>query len=168
MAKNLEIKLKIVDHEQMIEKAKFIGADFIKELNQKDIYYKYENGLLKLRIQNGDSELIKYNRDEKSAERWSEYYVLKICDENPESFFSKLFHVEVIVEKLRRLFIYKNTRIHVDTVKNLGDFLELETVSQGNEIESKLEFDEVVAKLGLDVKSQIRNSYRDLLKNDSV
>jgi len=108
MAKNLELKLQIENLQHMIEKAEQIGAKFVKVLNQKDIYYKYDAGLLKLRIQNGEAELIKYNRDESGEERWSEYYVLKICDSNPEEFFNKLFQTEVSVEKKRNLFLYQS------------------------------------------------------------
>jgi predicted adenylyl cyclase CyaB len=167
MAKNLELKLRIDDTENLIDKAKKIGAEFVKVLNQKDVYYKFQNALLKLRLQNGEPELIKYNRDESGSDRWSEYFVLKISDSNPEEFFNKLFDTEVIVEKKRNLFLYKNTRIHFDEVKNLGHFIELETVSAGDDSESKNEFDEVVFKLGLQTDLQIRKSYRDLLLNDS-
>jgi len=167
MAKNLELKLQIENLQHMIEKAEQIGAKFVKVLNQKDIYYKYDAGLLKLRIQNCEAELIKYNRDESGEERWSEYYVLKICDSNPEEFFNKLFQTEVSVEKKRNLFLYKNTRIHIDEVKNLGHFIELETVVAGDDKNSKKEFDEVVSKLKLNLNFQIRKSYRDLLINDS-
>ncbi len=72
--------------------------------------------------------------------------------------------MEIIVEKVREIFIYKNTRIHLDEVKNLGKFLELETVVKNiSQDEAKLEFEEVVKLLNLDVKNQIRKSYRDLI-----
>ena len=35
-----------------------------------------------------------------------------------------------MVEKTRRLFIWRHTRIHLDEVKGLGVFLELETVAK--------------------------------------
>lgn len=166
MAKNLELKIKLENRNEMINKCKNAGAKFIKELNQKDIYYKISNGMLKLRIQNGSNELIKYERDEVNTERWSEYYVLKIDDANAEFFLSKLFSVEVVVEKTRLLYQYKNTRIHLDEVKSLGEFLELESVLQSEELEAKQEFLEVVELLNLDLDKQIKKSYRDLIKND--
>ena len=39
-----------------------------------------------------------------------------------------IFTVEAIVEKSRELYLYDGTRIHLDKVKSLGVFLELETV----------------------------------------
>ncbi len=72
--------------------------------------------------------------------------------------------IEAIVEKKRILYMYKNTRIHLDEVKNLGFFLELETVVKGiSKSEAIKEFEEVVNFLELDVKKQIKKSYRDLL-----
>jgi predicted adenylyl cyclase CyaB len=67
--------------------------------------------------------------------------------------------------KTRKLYIYKNTRIHLDEVKNLGNFLELETVVKGNMKEGKTEFDEIVELLKLDISKQIKSSYRTLLMN---
>jgi len=168
MAKNLELKIQINNPVNLIEKATKVGARFEKELNQKDIYYRSDSGLLKLRLQNGRAELIQYKRDEKNPERWSEYYVLQITDKSAESFFEKLFSIEAVVEKTRLLYIYKKTRIHLDKVRDLGDFLELESVVNQNEDESKSEFDEVVKLLSLDTSKQIKKSYRDLILNGSV
>lgn len=168
MAKNLELKIDIHNQrDELIEKCIKIGAAFEKELTQKDIYYKIEDGLLKLRIQNTGSELIQYKRDEVNPKRWSNYFVLNITDENAESFFSKLFSIEAIVEKKRFLYKYKNTRIHFDTVKNLGDFLELESVVTDSEENAMEEFFEIINLLNINLNQQIKKSYRDLIKNDS-
>jgi predicted adenylyl cyclase CyaB len=37
--------------------------------------------------------------------------------------------VRVVVEKARRLLMWRNVRIHVDRVAGLGDFVELEAVA---------------------------------------
>lgn len=163
MALNLELKAKVENHETIKRILENIGATFEKILDQKDIYYKIEKGLLKLRIENGIYSLIKYNREEEKSDRWSNYFVVKMEGLETELLFSSLFPIETEVIKKRELYMYKDTRIHIDTVENLGKFIELETVVQGEREYAKELFDEMVKLLKLDLSDQIRSSYRDLI-----
>jgi predicted adenylyl cyclase CyaB len=163
MPTNLELKIKL-DQKNGTEKLlKNAGAQYKGLLKQKDVYYKFKNGLLKLRIENGSYCLIKYFRDEKGT-RWSEYEILKLDGKNVEKYLSEILKVETVVEKKRKLYLYQNTRIHLDEVKNLGNFLELETVVAKNKKHAESEFAEVIELLNLDLKKQIKSSYRNLLK----
>ncbi len=164
MGKNLEIKVKTESHTKFIEKLNAKGITREKVLKQKDIYYEFPNGNLKLRIENGSYCLIKYSRDEINPERWSNYELLYLSGENPEKYLAGLFNEIAVVEKTRNLYIYKNTRIHLDEVKDLGKFLELETVVENiTDEEAKKEFEEVVNFLGLDMNNQLKKSYKDIL-----
>lgn len=164
MALNLEIKIATISHDEMIKKIMKNGGNYSNTFKQKDIYYKFEKGMLKLRKQNGENQLVKYNRNEKEGERWSDYSLLFLTGENVEEYLSDLFEIDIIVEKKRILYIYKNTRIHLDIVKNLGEFLELETVVQDiSKEEAIAEFNKIVNFLELDVTKQIKKSYCDLL-----
>ncbi|MBN1301543.1 MAG: class IV adenylate cyclase [Melioribacteraceae bacterium] len=164
MARNLELKIEVDSFEHIIETLKQKGIFQSRLLVQKDTYYKWYKGLLKLRTVNGMYELIKYKRDEKNEDRWSDYFVINIEGYDPELFLSDIFETEVIVEKRRELILYKNTRIHLDEVDKLGNFIELETVvSNGDLVSAKREFNEVVTLLKLDLKKQIKKSYRNLL-----
>ncbi len=164
MGKNLEIKIKVKDHGELIERLNKKNATHKGILKQKDIYYEFPKGILKLRIENGTYCLIKYNRDEINPERWSNYELLYLSGQNPVEYLSDLFQEIITVEKNRNLFIYKHTRVHLDDVKNLGLFLELETVADGiQDKEAKKEFAEVIEFLNLDETKQIKSSYRDIL-----
>jgi adenylate cyclase class IV len=73
--------------------------------------------------------------------------------------------VKGVVDKTRHLFLYGQTRLHLDEVENLGHFLEFEvclredqTVDQGQEIAEDL-----MAKFGLDEKDLIVGAYMDKL-----
>lgn len=169
MPQNLEIKIKVDSHKQIKSKLEKNGIKNVTLLSQKDIYYSFDKGLLKLRIQNGEYQLIKYLRNETGKDRWSDYAILSISGEGIEDYLKQLFNEETVVEKDRELYIYKNTRIHVDRVKKLGHFIELETVVKDiNESEAILEFNEVVALLDLNTRNELRMSYRDLLIKNLV
>ncbi len=169
MPKNLELKIEITDFDFVIKTLNSIGAEYLGVLQQKDIYYKNPNGLLKLRVMPSHSELIFYNRNEKTGDRWSDYKVLKIENaEEPEKFFNGVLEPEITVEKARTLFLYKNTRIHLDEVKNLGKFLELETIVEQSLDDAKERFDFLVEKLRLDLTRQIRKSYKNLIEEKTA
>ena len=163
MPVNLELKIKIDSFDYLIEKLKSINAQQDSILLQRDIYYKIPGGLLKLRIENGTKTLIYYNRDEISENRWSDFNLLKIDDNNAEEFLSKLLVIEEVVEKERKLFWFNNTRIHLDEVKELGSFLELETIVLDGKEDAEKRFNEIVGLLNLDVSKQIKKSYKNLI-----
>jgi len=163
MPTNLELKIRVTSHQSLKKILKQIGAENKGMLKQKDVYYSIPNGLLKLRIENGNESLIFYNRNENDKNRWSNFELLKFVNSNGEKFFSKLFDVEVIVKKKRELFYYDDTRIHLDKVNNLGKFLELETLVINGKVDAKKRFEKIISLLKLDESKQIRKSYRDLL-----
>lgn len=163
MAQNIELKIKIDDFSAVTEILHQNNIKLETILRQRDIYYKHKDGLLKLRVYNSSGELIFYQRNEHDTDRVSNYHLLKIDPKHAEDFFSKLFEVETEVIKERRLYLYKNTRIHLDVVENLGNYLELETVVNTSLEEGKNEFAEVVKLFKLDLSKQIKSSYRTLL-----
>ncbi|MBX3009149.1 MAG: class IV adenylate cyclase [Melioribacteraceae bacterium] len=168
MPVNLEIKLPIKSINTIENKLSLLGAQSKGVLNQKDFYFKIKKGLLKLRKNNESYELIKYNRDEKGT-RWSDYKILTITGKAPQDYLKTFLNFEILVEKRRILYVYKNTRIHLDKVKKLGQFLELETLLTKNKRTAIRQFNHVIKVLNLDTTKQIRASYRDLLlkKNDN-
>ena len=168
MPVNLELKIKVKNLKEFKKKLKQIRAEYKGILNQKDIYYKTQAGLLKLRRENKLYQLIKYNRNESGENRWSNFEILKIKGANIEKYFADIFEVETIVEKRRYLYLFRGTRIHLDSVKNLGGFLELETLVNKGESDARKRFDEIINLLSLDKTQEIRTSYRNLMiANDS-
>ena len=107
--------------------------------------------------------LIFYNRNENDKNRWSDFEILEFANGNAEKFFSNIFDVEIIVKKKRELFYYDDIRIHLDSVNQLGKFLELETLVINGKADAKKRFEMIKSLLNLDESKQIRKSYRDLL-----
>ena len=72
--------------------------------------------------------------------------------------------VKVIVEKQRELWLFGDTRIHLDRVMNLGAFVELETVIRNQtEREAWMEHQFVKEAIGIMERDLIAESYSDLL-----
>ncbi len=162
MPLNLELKIKVVSHSRLEKILKTNYAKFEGTLIQKDIYYKIKQGLLKLRIENGKHTLIKYSRDE-SGKRWSNYELLELAGKNPAKYLEDILTVETIVDKKRKLYLYENTRIHLDDVKGLGKYLELETLLVDDKKNATKRFEHVKKMLGIENVQQIRASYKNLL-----
>jgi adenylate cyclase, class 2 len=163
MPQNLEVKIKCGSFRNIKKTLEIIGAKFTSTLNQKDIYYKNSKGLLKLRIENGKQTLIRYKRNENSANRWSNYNLLEFGQGNADRFFRNVFEIETVVEKKRLLYMYKNTRVHLDKIRYLGNYLELETLVINGKKDAKKRFNEIVYLLKLDLHKQIKKSNRDLM-----
>jgi adenylate cyclase class IV len=162
MPLNLELKIKVESHTKLTNVLRRINAEKKSILRQKDVYYKTKNGLLKLRIEGNNFTLIKYLRDE-NGKRWSNYELLRLEGKNPEKYLNDIFIIDTIVEKKRILYLYKNTRIHLDEVKGLGKFLELETLLVTTRKDAEERFREIIKLLNLDLLKQIRTSYKYLM-----
>jgi len=72
------------------------------------------------------------------------------------------------VLKRRTLFIVGRTRVHLDRVSGLGDFLEIEVVLDENEpSESGVrEANQLMAQLGVEQSHLIEGAYIDLLPHE--
>ena len=163
MPKNLEIKVKLSSHKEIKAILKNFKIPLEELLIQKDIYYKVDRGILKLRIENEKHTLIFYDRNEKSKKRWSDYHLLDINDIDGNKYLTRFLDVVTVVDKKRELFLYKNTRIHLDFIKGLGHFLELETRVINGLKDAEKRFNYLLELLSLNDKKEIRTSYKDLL-----
>ena len=177
--RNLELKVRCETMERLksIEAlAQEHGASYLSTMEQRDTYFPVPRGRMKLRerwfkeqggVKPAEAELIYYKRPGKTGSRISDYDVMPVSE--PELLCSMLTkalrETLVIVEKERVLYVYKNTRIHLDTVKTLGPFVELETVIDEalpmEEIKAEHQF--VIIFLGLELLQPIASSYSDLL-----
>ena len=69
------------------------------------------------------------------------------------------------VKKERHLYLCANTRIHIDHVENLGDFIELEVVLQPGQSEAQgtAIAKDLMDKLGIEPSELIDGAYIDLM-----
>ena len=130
---NIEIKAPLVDVTLLAQKAETLGAAKQRVLHQIDTFFNVPLGYLKLREISGlGAELIAYSRESGSGPRASDYVVATISDAlGVAEALTRSLGVRGRVEKERTLYLFKHTRIHLDDVRGLGAFLELETVMDG-------------------------------------
>ncbi|NIT55786.1 MAG: CYTH domain-containing protein, partial [Aliifodinibius sp.] len=120
---NIECKYKIVSPAK-VQQRLASRADIHPKFRhfQKDIYFKVVQGRLKIRIENGFVPcLIEYYRDDGTAPRRSDYSLTPLPDyEKSLKELKNSYGILAEVEKWRELYLYKNVRIHLDDVMNLG------------------------------------------------
>ena len=165
MPQNLELKARISSVSAFVRTARRLKAQTTGMLRQHDIYYKVSHGRLKLRIVNNRSaELIYYNRPNKKGSRYSEYFLFPVSNaRQTEALCKAAFGQNVVVEKKRRLFLYKNSRIHLDKVYGLGTFIEFEVlVSYGKRQAQKL-LEKLSKEFAIEHAAIIGISYSDML-----
>ena len=165
---NLEIKLSAPFLEDFKNKAISLGAENKGVLDQTDTYFFIGRKTLKLREESSQNYLVYYIRNNDKESKFSKYHILNIPKKITnlvKSILDTIFRIKIVINKKRELFIYKNTRIHFDTVENLGNFIELETVFGNNSNDTELEEENhfVIQFLELNTLEKVSNSYSLLL-----
>jgi adenylate cyclase class 2 len=164
---NIEFKARCWDLQAIRDRLAQRGVGLERRMRQVDTYFKVPSGRLKLReIQGGEAQLVQYFRADESAARQSDYVVVPV--ERPEELkgaLGRALGVRVVVDKVRELYLWEHTRVHLDAVKGLGTFLELETVIRGQSVEeARGECERIQKALGIDAENILSGSYADLLE----
>jgi adenylate cyclase, class 2 len=143
----------------------FLKPHFIEVLHQTDTYYKTTNGRLKLREETGkEAYAIRYDRTNEASERTCVYdcYPIPNADLFKQVFGGALVQ-EIQVRKDRSLYLYKNARIHIDSVYGLDTlFIEIEVVFRTHESASAL-MEELLKVLDIKPEDKLSLGYRELL-----
>jgi predicted adenylyl cyclase CyaB len=166
--KNIELKIVLGDFSDIVKILRKNKAQFKGSLLQIDSYFNCKNGRLKLReINNKDFELIFYQRPDKKKSKMSNYQILKFEKRQAndiKAILKKSLGEKIAVRKERKLWIYKNTRIHLDRVDKLGNFLELETVIDKIDInKGKREHVNIIKMLKITKNKKLSKSYSDMI-----
>ncbi len=163
--RNLEIKAVVAKPRTLAHRMAELPARLASVERQTDTYFDVPSGRLKLRERSGaGSELIFYQRPETSAKRVSDYFLYRVDDPRRlKRFLADSFGVRVIVAKRRAVYLYKNARIHLDRVRGLGQYAEIEVVIDRGERQAQQLMTDLLRRLGIDAKDLIRASYSDLL-----
>jgi len=171
MARNIEIKARVKDVKAMQKRIERLVVKHVEILNQVDTFFRVPIGRLKLRIESkGGGQLIHYVREDMPGPKKSDYENIRVTDaEGLKKVLSAALEVRGVVKKERRLYIYRNTRIHLDQVDGLGDFIELEvvqTVRRIKKLNPEARAEELMKELGIMEEDLIECAYIDLLEKE--
>jgi adenylate cyclase class 2 len=164
---NLEIKAVYSSPAIAKRRALAIGGIYAGTLAQIDTYFKVGSGRLKLREINGErAELIYYHRADAKRSRYSNYTVLELSNAAPaKTIFRSLFGIWKIVRKKRVLFLYQNARIHIDSVRGLGTFIEFEVMVTRGKKQARSLMLILRKQFALKSNSLIGGSYSDMIRS---
>lgn len=169
MPSNIEIKFRVANLAAIEERAAAVANFGPCLLVQEDTFFPVNSGRLKLRkFADGNGELIGYHRDDTDEVRESRWIAYE--SEKPDQLQAVLERSlgrGLTVRKRRTLYKVDNTRIHLDRVEELGEFVELEVVLLDSSKEAAMEGAEIanrlIEQLKLDVEERIAVAYVDLL-----
>ncbi len=158
--RNIEIKAKVRDVEHVRKYMSQKGSHHEVQ-HQRDVFFHCSDGRLKLRcFPDGTGVLVAYERPDQSGPKLSDYILASAPDAaKTEEALTRSLGVRGVVEKTREIALLGQTRIHLDDVKHLGHFVELEVVMRPGQGEQE---GLAIAK---DLMKELRIAEADLLEN---
>ncbi len=163
---NIEFKAELRDLDAARTQCQILNAQHIGFLRQTDTYFKLPDGRLKIREAPGEPiEWIYYHRSDQVSPKVSNYTILS-DDQARRRWGTHSLREWLIVRKIRDLWMLENTRIHLDEVDRLGDFLELEAVvsREHDQAECRLIVEEIRSVFAPILGEQVAVSYSDLME----
>jgi predicted adenylyl cyclase CyaB len=168
MPQNVEIKARLSDPARVAQLARALSDTNPERIAQEDIFFPCQSGRLKLRIFSpARAELIFYQRPNQEGPKTSTYRITPTADPaGLRDALAAAYGIRNVVRKERTLLLVGRTRIHLDRVEGLGEFLELEVVlADGDSVEGgQAEARDLMAKLGISPADLIPDAYIDLLE----
>jgi len=167
MPRNIEIKARIDSVEALLPRARALAGADAELIAQDDSFFVVPSGRLKLRqFADGSAELIHYHRPDSSAARASDYVRTPVPE--PASMREALARGCGLlgrVCKRRWLLLVGQTRVHLDRVEGLGDFMELEVVLRDGQADAEgvAIAEALMQQLGLRHAQRLAGAYLDLI-----
>ena len=167
MPRNIEIKARIDSVEALLPRACALAGTDAELIVQDDSFFSVPSGRLKLRqFADGSAELIHYHRPDSAAAKASDYVRTPVPE--PASMRAALVRGCGLlgrVQKQRWLLLVGQTRVHLDRVAGLGDFMELEVVlrDEQGDAEGVAIAEALMQQLGLRHAQRLAGAYLDLI-----
>jgi predicted adenylyl cyclase CyaB len=166
---NIEIKARVRDFSALKNRAEALSDTPVEVIPQEDVFFHTPQGRLKLRLLPGQrGQLIYYTRPDQEGPKRSDYHISNTADPaSLQRVLARAYGIRGIVRKTRYLYLAGQTRIHLDDVEGLGQFMELEVVMREGQTdpEGQAIAEGLMSSLGVEKSDLLEGAYLDLLES---
>jgi predicted adenylyl cyclase CyaB len=129
--RNFEFKARLRDEERVRAALKQVRARLVGTDHQVDTYFRVPSGRLKVREGRIENALIYYQRSDTPRARRAEVDMMLLPRRNSaRTILTGALGVLAAVAKRREIYFVRNVKIHLDRVRRLGKFVEVEAMSR--------------------------------------
>jgi len=150
-------------------RALLVGSEHVGTFEQVDTYFALGARRLKIRSVQGRSEgqMIYYERPDEGGVKDSRVLVADLPDAGIVlEMLRDVFPVEAEVRKTREIHLYQGVQVHLDTVAELGRFIEFEKAfdGPGEAAEARRHVESLRAYFQIPDEDLMASSYSDLVE----
>ena len=162
---NYEFKARIKDEQRVRDALKTLNARSIGTDHQVDTYFRVPAGRLKVREGRIENALIFYRRSNARRARQSAVEMMLLPRRNSlRAILARALATLAVVDKRREIYFVKNVKIHLDRVRKLGKFLEVEAISRTGDVKKiRSQARHFQQLFGVTAKDIVAESYSDLI-----
>lgn len=132
---NFEFKARLRDAAHVRAVLKSLRARSLGTDRQVDTYFRVPAGRLKIREGRLENALIFYQRTDAAHARRSLVELMLLPRRNSvRAILTRSLGVLAVVDKRREIYFVGNVKIHVDRVRGLGTFLEVEAMTRSGDL----------------------------------
>jgi predicted adenylyl cyclase CyaB len=168
MPVNIEIKARVHDFAALRSRAEALSDTPVQVIPQEDTFFHTPRGRLKLRQLAADrAQLVYYERPDQEGPKHSMYHIFETSDpQNLKTALSLALGVRGVVRKRRYLYLVGQTRLHLDEVEGLGQFMELEVVLRPGQTDAEGQAiaRNLMTRLGVPEEDLLSAAYIDLIE----
>ncbi len=164
---NVEIKARCHRHQEARAFLQGRGAQFAGTDFQTDTYFHVPQGRLKLREGNVENALIYYQRPNEAGPGKSDVWLYDTGSSGAllRPLLEAALGVLAQVKKQREIYFLHNVKFHLDTVENLGTFIEIEAQDQQGLLGEQELYEQCrlyMELLGIEAQDLVEVSYSDM------
>jgi predicted adenylyl cyclase CyaB len=168
MPSNIEIKARVLDFAEIRRRAEALADSPCEVIPQEDTFFNVDRGRLKLRVlAPGHGQLIYYLRPDQDGPKRSDYQLALTTEpEDLKRVLESAYGIRGVVTKTRYLYLVGQTRVHLDDVDGLGQFMELEVVLRDGQSDAEGQgiTEDLMQRLGVLQSDLLEGAYMDLLE----
>ena len=166
---NIEIKARCDKPEVVRQVLDECSAEFKGVDHQIDTYFSVPKGRLKLRQGNIENSLIFYDRPNTAGPKRADVSLFRTDTPGGAQLHETLtaaLDILVTVDKQREIYFIENVKFHIDTVEQLGHFVEIEAIDETGTLgpeKLRTQCDYYISLFNIPDADLVNTSYSDLL-----